>query len=154
MGVACHFNIFAVCLENQRVKPASLFRRMLQPRLALLGWLHQTPWPGHPTQARVVVWWRVPFGAVSVLSAWSRAARLSPASAVQSGGRNPPSFPAALMGAFSFFLQSFPAGQLRASWGGWASPGRWREAGETIPSPCCCCWSCVGAVVVDVAPQS
>lgn len=154
MGVACHFNIFAVCLENQRVSPAAFFRRMLHHPLAVPGWLHQTPWPGHPTPARVVVRRRVPFGAVSVLSAWSRAARLSPASAAQGGGSNPPPLPAALMGAFSFSLQSFPAGQLRASWGGWASPRRWREVGETIPSPCCCCWSCAGAGAVDVAPQS
>lgn len=60
MGAACRFSdLFAVRLENQRVNPASLFRRKLHrpgSRTSLhasvgLPRVHQPPWPGHPTRS-------------------------------------------------------------------------------------------------------
>lgn len=149
MGAGCHFNIFAACLEKPRVNPAVFFTgephhsaSSISPRAM------PVPLPGYP-------WPGPPLGAALAPAAPSGAAHGSAAGAAQPGGSNPPPLPAAPTGASSFCLHSFRAGQPRASWGGWESPGRkGREAGETEPSPRCCCRSCAGAGAVDVAPQS
>lgn len=166
MGAACRFNdLFAVRLENQRVNPAWLFRRKLHrpgSRTSLhasvgLPRVHQPPWPGHPTRSR-----GCPVGLQRCSPhEGGLLARVLPVPRRLGERPTSPPRPAAWMGAFSFSLRSFPAGQQGRPWGGRASEPREEEGGggdrplsPLLPPRLCRSCGCGSPELVAQQPES
>lgn len=167
MGVACHFNdIFAVCLENQRVNTASLFRRELHhsglptSQRAWVGFpqLRQPPWPRHPTRGggRVedALW-----GCSSVVSVKQGCSPES-CQCCTGWGEQPTASPCCTSGGFLLFLAKLPCRAAESILGRVSEPRG--EEGGTGDCPLSLllllklCWSrrCGSPELVAQQPES